>query len=192
MKPVNTRFLDPEGPELRNPGFGFPSSNLSLIKKYCDEAKEVVLKFQRSQNWSCCDFAADYHSNRWKFWSALLQRLVCACACVFDAQWWDALTSRLMSGACAWHALVTNCTWSVWTMASSTRWSANSPSGSATSTVPNILTQVLVTYFFQLTSTKAVITIAIRLQYDYDVSRAPASIRRDSTGAKNEHVNFSS
>jgi len=33
---------------------------------------------------------------------------------------------------------------------------------------------------------------AIRLRYDYDVSRAPASIRRDSTRAKNEHVNFSS
>jgi len=32
---------------------------------------------------------------------------------------------------------------------------------------------------------KAVITIAIRLRYDYDVSRAPASIRRDSTRAKN-------
>jgi len=31
---------------------------------------------------------------------------------------------------------------------------------------------------------KAVITIAIRLRYDYDVSRAPASIRRDSTRAK--------
>ena len=37
-----------------------------------------------------------------------------------------------------------------------------------------------------------VITIAIRLRSDYDVSRAPASIRRDSTPAKNEHVNFSS
>jgi len=32
----------------------------------------------------------------------------------------------------------------------------------------------------------------IRLRSDYDVSRAPASIRRDSTRAKNEHVNFSS
>ena len=30
----------------------------------------------------------------------------------------------------------------------------------------------------------AVITIAIRLRSDYDVSRAPASIRRDSTRAK--------
>ena len=28
----------------------------------------------------------------------------------------------------------------------------------------------------------------IRLRSDYDVSRAPASIRRDSTRAKNEHV----
>ena len=37
----------------------------------------------------------------------------------------------------------------------------------------------------------AVITIAIRLRYDNDVSRAPAYIRRDSTPAKNEHVNFS-
>ena len=36
--------------------------------------------------------------------------------------------------------------------------------------------------------------IAIRLRYDYDptiLSRAPASIRRDSTRAKNEHVIFS-
>jgi len=33
---------------------------------------------------------------------------------------------------------------------------------------------------------------AIRLRPDYDVSRAPASIRRDSTRAKNEHVSFSS
>ena len=32
----------------------------------------------------------------------------------------------------------------------------------------------------------------IRLRSDYDVSRAPASIQRDSTRAKNEHVNFSS
>ena len=32
---------------------------------------------------------------------------------------------------------------------------------------------------------KAVITIAIQLRYDYDVSRAPVSIRRDSTRAKN-------
>ena len=31
---------------------------------------------------------------------------------------------------------------------------------------------------------KAVITIAIRLRYDYDVSRAPASIRRDTTWEK--------
>ena len=31
----------------------------------------------------------------------------------------------------------------------------------------------------------AVITIAIRLRFDYDVSRAPASVRRDSTRAKN-------
>jgi len=41
----------------------------------------------------------------------------------------------------------------------------------------------------------AVITIAIRLRYDYDPTttyRAPASIRRDSTRAKNDHVNFSS
>jgi len=30
-----------------------------------------------------------------------------------------------------------------------------------------------------------VITIAIRLRYDYDVSHAPASIRRDSTREKN-------
>jgi len=37
--------------------------------------------------------------------------------------------------------------------------------------------------------TNVVITIAIRLRYDYDVSRAPAS---SSTQAKNEHVNFSS
>jgi len=36
----------------------------------------------------------------------------------------------------------------------------------------------------------AVIAIAIRLQSDYDVSRTPASIRRDSTRAKNEHVSF--
>ena len=33
---------------------------------------------------------------------------------------------------------------------------------------------------------------AIRLRSDYDVSRAPASIRRDSTRAKNEQVSFSS
>jgi len=32
----------------------------------------------------------------------------------------------------------------------------------------------------------------IRLRSDYDVSRAPASIQRDSTRAKNEHVSFSS
>jgi len=32
---------------------------------------------------------------------------------------------------------------------------------------------------------------AIQLRSDYDISRAPASIRRDSTRAKNEHVNFS-
>ena len=32
----------------------------------------------------------------------------------------------------------------------------------------------------------------IRLRSDYDVSRVPASIQRDSTRAKNEHVNFSS
>jgi len=43
----------------------------------------------------------------------------------------------------------------------------------------------------------AVITIAIRLRYDYDPTatyraRHAASIRRDSTRAKNEHVNFSS
>jgi len=31
-----------------------------------------------------------------------------------------------------------------------------------------------------------------RLRSDYDVSRAPASIQRDSTRVKNEHVNFSS
>jgi len=37
----------------------------------------------------------------------------------------------------------------------------------------------------------AVITIAIRLRSDYDVSRAPTSIRRDATRAKNEHDNFS-
>jgi len=36
----------------------------------------------------------------------------------------------------------------------------------------------------------AVITIAILLRYDYDVSRARASIRRDSTPANNEHVSF--
>jgi len=35
-------------------------------------------------------------------------------------------------------------------------------------------------------------TTTIRLRSDYDISRAPASIRRDSTRAKNEHVNFSS
>jgi len=33
---------------------------------------------------------------------------------------------------------------------------------------------------------------AIRLRSDYDVLRAPASIRRNSTREKNEHVNFSS
>jgi len=41
----------------------------------------------------------------------------------------------------------------------------------------------------------AVITIAIRLRCNYDPTttyRAPASIGRDSTRAKNEHVNFSS
>jgi len=43
-----------------------------------------------------------------------------------------------------------------------------------------------------LKSLYAFITIAIRLRYDYDVSRAPASIRRDLTRAKNEHANFSS
>jgi len=52
-----------------------------------------------------------------------------------------------------------------------------------------------VTHGTSRTTSKAVITIAIRLRYDYirsdyDVSRAPASIRRDSTRAKNEHVNF--
>jgi len=35
----------------------------------------------------------------------------------------------------------------------------------------------------------AVITIAIRLRYDYNVSHTPAS---NSTQAENEHVNFSS
>ena len=35
-------------------------------------------------------------------------------------------------------------------------------------------------------------TTTVRLRHDYDVSRAPASIRRDSTRTKNEHVNFSS
>jgi len=35
-------------------------------------------------------------------------------------------------------------------------------------------------------------TTTIRLRSDYDVSRAFASIRHDSTQAKNEHVNFSS
>jgi len=35
----------------------------------------------------------------------------------------------------------------------------------------------------------AVITVAIRLWTDYDVSHTPAS---NSTQAKNEHVNFSS
>jgi len=44
----------------------------------------------------------------------------------------------------------------------------------------------------QVTSDKAVITVAIRLRFDYDVSRAPASIRRDLTRAKNEHVSVSS
>jgi len=39
------------------------------------------------------------------------------------------------------------------------------------------------------TYNNVVITIAIRLRSDYDVSRAPASIRREQ---KNEHVNFSS
>jgi len=34
--------------------------------------------------------------------------------------------------------------------------------------------------------------VVIRLRSDYDVSRTPASVRRDSTRAKNEHVNFSS
>ena len=33
-------------------------------------------------------------------------------------------------------------------------------------------------------------TTTIRLRHDYDVSHAPASIRRDSTRAKNEHVDF--
>ena len=33
---------------------------------------------------------------------------------------------------------------------------------------------------------------AIRLQSDYDVSRTPASIRRDSMRAKNEDVSYSS
>jgi len=44
------------------------------------------------------------------------------------------------------------------------------------------------------TLSNAVITIAIQLglRSDYDVSRAPASIRRDSTRAKKEHVIFSS
>ena len=45
---------------------------------------------------------------------------------------------------------------------------------------------------FILNATFAVITIAIWLRYDYDVLRAPASIRRDSTWAKNEYVSFSS
>ena len=36
----------------------------------------------------------------------------------------------------------------------------------------------------------AVITIAIRLRSDYDVSHAPASIQRDSTQAKNERLVF--
>jgi len=40
------------------------------------------------------------------------------------------------------------------------------------------------------TNSNTVITIAIRLRSDYDVSRAPASIRGDSTRAKNENVNF--
>jgi len=35
-------------------------------------------------------------------------------------------------------------------------------------------------------------SITIRLRSDYDVSSAPASIRRDSTQAENEYVNFSS
>jgi len=47
----------------------------------------------------------------------------------------------------------------------------------------------LVTYYNGI---YAVITIAIRQRSDYDASRVPASIRRDSTRAKNEHVNFSS
>ena len=34
-------------------------------------------------------------------------------------------------------------------------------------------------------TTTEVVEIMIRLRYDYDVSRAPASIRRDSTRAKN-------
>ena len=34
-------------------------------------------------------------------------------------------------------------------------------------------------------------TNTMRLRSDYDVSRTPAYIRRDSTRAKNEHVNFS-
>jgi len=48
----------------------------------------------------------------------------------------------------------------------------------------------------QLNLSNDVITIAIRFDYDttirsdYDVSCAPASIRRDSTRAKNEHENF--
>jgi len=41
------------------------------------------------------------------------------------------------------------------------------------------------------------VNLQLRFDYDktrseYDVSRAPASIRRDSTRAKNEHVNISS
>jgi len=39
-------------------------------------------------------------------------------------------------------------------------------------------------YTLYVRSLNAAITIAIRLRYDYDASRAPASIRRDSTPAK--------
>jgi len=42
------------------------------------------------------------------------------------------------------------------------------------------------------TASNTMITTAIRLRFDYDASRAPASIRRDSTQAKNEHVDISS
>jgi len=41
----------------------------------------------------------------------------------------------------------------------------------------------------QHTTNNAVITTAIQLRSDYDVSRTPASIQREQ---KNEHVNFSS
>ena len=66
----------------------------------------------------------------------------------------------------------------------------NTKGGSPNATLVVVLVVVVVVISsLKMPNADAVITIAIRLRSDYDVSRAPVSIRHDLTRAKNEHVN---